>query len=128
MELIVKAILDYNKWSVYIGMFMGWLLGFVQYAAVAGAPQCTPQLVYSLESSVLVYYQVPFAVGDPFYASDMIVNALRLTYHLFGSVVSCADLWLSMFGPMYPSYQFDSKVLPILQEIFKWSNYFLFVV
>ena len=46
--------IDFTDSTIYLGLALGWLLGFVQYAAVAGTDQCVPELLYTLESAVLV--------------------------------------------------------------------------
>ena len=48
------TIIDFNVWTTYVGVMMGWLIGFVQYAALSSSTQCVPQVIYSLESAIVI--------------------------------------------------------------------------
>ena len=60
MSSDVQAMINFSSWTTYVGLFMGWIMGFVQYGAVAGVNQCAPEVIYTLESAVLVVYEAPY--------------------------------------------------------------------
>ena len=85
----------------YLGVLLGWLLGFIQYAVIAGVHQCVPCLVFSVENAILVSYEAPKVSGDSFYLTDLLINLGLLTFHLFGSFAHCQDMFLKLFGAVY---------------------------
>ena len=103
-----------------MGISLGWLLGFVQYAAVAGAEQCTTQLVYSLQSAILTQYEWPHVKGDNYYMADFILNIMGLLYHATGSFLFCSALWPQFLGPLFTSTPIDFS---IPTQIFTYSTY-----
>ena len=115
---LVEAIIDFTDWSQYVGLALGWFMGFVQYAAVAGVQPCAPQAIYTLESAVLLSREASLISTNAFYLSDFITNFGRLGFHTFGTIVYCYDLWTSFFGPAL-----SGTTVP--QLAFTWLNYFL---
>ena len=121
-NLAVGDTLTFANPANSLGVLLGWLLGFIQYAAIAGVHQCVPSLVFSVQNAILVSYEAPKVSGDSVYLTDLLINLGLLAFHLFGSFAHCQDMFLKLFGAVYS----DQKSLAsTLQTMHRYINYFL---
>ena len=100
----MTAALTFDNLGSYLGVFLGWLVGFVKYAAVVGAHQCVPQLLYSLQTGILISYEAPKAftgIESSFYLYDVLANSFLLILHLFGAFSYCQDIVFKTVGPAF---------------------------
>jgi hypothetical protein len=77
---------------------------------------CAPSLVYSLETAVLLQYEMQNSASAS-YTADMFMNMLRFGFHGMSSVVYCASLWDAFFSDTI------DPTLQSLQTGFDYAQY-----
>lgn len=92
--------LNFTAYGNWIPLFVGWLVGFVPPAAVAGVEQCIPSLVYSLESAILIGYDQTQYQNYNLngYTLDLYANIFRLVLELYGSWAYCSTSLFRVLG------------------------------
>lgn len=73
------------------------MLGFTPRAAVAGADQCVPRVIYAVDAAILMnYYDSQYQDDNAIYKQDLYINTFRLVAELYGAFAYCE---FNIFGP-----------------------------
>ena len=56
--------------------------------------------MFTIESSVLIVYEAN-KVSDIYMTTDLIINVMRLLFHLFGTYAFCESIFVKLFGPLF---------------------------
>lgn len=56
--------------------------------------------MFTVESSVLVVYEAQ-KTGNMYITTDLVINVLRLIFHMFGTYAFCESIFVKLFGPLF---------------------------